>query len=49
MNDRSGCDLADDKQAAVVTDRDSRVIARRRVTTRAWEFGGLLDSALART
>ena len=42
-----GIDLADDKQAAVVTDHDSRVIARRRVTARAWELGGLLDWALA--
>jgi transposase len=43
-----GIDLADDKQAAVVTDHDSRVIARRRVTARAWELGGLLDWAVAR-
>ncbi len=43
-----GIDLADDKQAAVVTDHDSRVIARRRVIARAWELGGLLDWALAR-
>jgi len=42
-----GIDLADDKQAAVVTDHDSRVIARRRVNMRAWELGGLLDWALA--
>ena len=34
-----GVDLAADKQAAVVTDHDSRVIARRRVTARAWELG----------
>jgi transposase len=43
-----GIDLADRNQAAVVTDHDSRVIARRRVTARAWELGGLLDWALAR-
>src|SRR5260370_40638459 len=43
-----GIDLADEKQAAVVTDHDSRVIARRRVTARAWELGGLLDWAVAR-
>jgi transposase len=43
-----GIDLADDKQAAVVTNHDSRVIARRRVIARAWELGGLLDWALAR-
>ena len=43
-----GIDLADDKQAAVVTDRDSRVIARRRVSARAWELGDLLDWAVAK-
>ena len=43
-----GIDLADDKQAAVVTDHDSRVIARRRVSARAWELGGLLDWAVER-
>lgn len=42
-----GIDLADDTQAAVVTDHDSRVIARRRVGVRAWELG-LLDWAVAR-
>ena len=42
-----GIDLADDKQAAVVTDHDSRVIARRRVNARAWELGDLLDWAAA--
>ena len=43
-----GVDLASDKQAAVVTDHDSRVLARRRVSARAWELGELLDWALAR-
>jgi transposase len=43
-----GIDLADDKQAAVVTDHDSQVIARRRVSARAWELGELLDWAVAR-
>src|SRR6266700_3783278 len=43
-----GIDLADDKQAAVVTDHDSRVIARRRVSARAWELGDLLDWAVTR-
>ena len=38
-----GIDLADDKQAAVVTDHDSRVIARRRVCARAQVLGDLLD------
>ena len=41
-----GIDLADRKQAAVVTDHDSRVLARRRLTCRAWELGELLDWAL---
>jgi len=43
-----GIDLADDKQAAVVTDHDSRVLARRQVRARAWELGELLDWAVAR-
>jgi transposase len=43
-----GIDLADDKQAAVVTDHDSRVLARRRLSCRAWELGELLDWALQR-
>jgi transposase len=42
-----GIDLADDTQAAVVTDHDSRVLARRRVSARAWELGEVLDWALA--
>ena len=41
-----GIDLADRKQAVVVTDHDSRVLARRRVTCRAWELGEVLDWAL---
>jgi transposase len=32
-----GIDLADAKQAAVVCDHDSRVLARRRVSCRVWE------------
>jgi hypothetical protein len=43
-----GIDLADDNQAAVVTDHDSRVIARRRVRARAWELGELLDWAVGK-
>ena len=43
-----GIDLAADKQAVVVTDHDSRVIARRRVSARAWELGELLDWALVK-
>jgi transposase len=43
-----GIDLADKKQAAAVTDHDSRVIARRRLSVRAWELGELLDWAVER-
>jgi hypothetical protein len=43
-----GIDLASVKQAAVVTDHDSRVLARRRVSARAWELGELLDWAVVR-
>jgi hypothetical protein len=43
-----GIDLADERQAAVVTDHDSRVLARRQVRARAWELGELLDWAVAR-
>jgi transposase len=41
-----GIDLADVKQAVVVTDHDSRVLARRRVLCRAWQLGEVLDWAL---
>jgi transposase len=40
-----GIDLADEKQAIVVTDHDSRVLARRRVRAKAWRLGPLLDWA----
>lgn len=40
-------DLADDKQAIVVTDHDSKVLARRRVRARAWQLGPALEWALA--
>lgn len=40
-----GIDLADDKQAVVVTDHDSRVLARRRVRARAWQLGPALEWA----
>ena len=43
-----GIDLAQVKQAAVVTDHDSQVVARRRVSCRVWELGSLLDWALER-
>ena len=38
-------DLGDDKQAVVVTDHDSRVLARRRVRARAWQLGSTLEWA----
>ena len=37
-----GIDLADEKQALVVTDHDSRVLARRRVRAKAWKLGPVL-------
>jgi transposase len=43
-----GIDLAQVKQAAVVTDHDSRVVARRRVSCRVWALGALLDWAVER-
>lgn len=41
-----GIDLADEKQAVVVCDHDSVVLARRRVRARAWELGATLDWAV---
>jgi transposase len=38
-------DLADERQHAVLCDRDSRVIKRWKVTAKAWQLGGLLDRA----
>ncbi|WP_432862801.1 IS110 family transposase [Microbispora rosea] len=40
-----GIDLADEVQAVVVTDHDSRVLARRRVKARAWQLGSVLEWA----
>ncbi|PQP49985.1 hypothetical protein C6A88_10925 [Mycolicibacterium austroafricanum] len=40
-----GIDLADVKQVAVLTDRDSRVLARQRVSARAWDLEPLLEWA----
>lgn len=34
-----GIDLADEKQALVVTDHDSRVLARKRIRAKAWQLG----------
>jgi transposase len=38
-------DLADDKQMVVVTDHDSKVLARKTYRTRAWKLGAALDWA----
>jgi len=38
-----GIDLADRKQAVVVCDHDSQVLARKTVKVRAWELGPVLD------
>ena len=40
-----GIDLADRKQAVVICDHDSRVLARKTVKVRAWELGPVLDWA----
>jgi hypothetical protein len=40
-----GIDLADEKQAVVVTDHDSRVLARRQVKAKATELGPVLAGA----
>lgn len=38
-----GIDLADKKQMVVVTDHDSKVLARRTFRVKAWELGVALD------
>ena len=43
-----GVDLADGKQMVVVTDHDSRVLARRTFRCKAWELGAALDWASER-
>jgi transposase len=43
-----GIDLADRKQMVVVTDHDSRVLARRTFRCKAWELGAALDWAVGR-
>jgi transposase len=40
-----GIDLADKKQAVVVCDHDSQVLARKTVKARAWDLGAVLDWA----
>jgi transposase len=43
-----GIDLADNKQMVVVTDHDSKVLARRTFRCRAWDLGLALDWAAER-
>jgi len=43
-----GIDLADNKQMVVVTDHDSKVLARRTFRCRAWDLGPALDWAAER-
>ncbi len=43
-----GIDLADSKQMVVVTDHDSKVMARRTFRCRAWDLGAALDWAASR-
>jgi transposase len=43
-----GIDLADRKQMVVVTDHDSRVMARRTFRCKAWDLGAALDWAVGR-
>src|SRR6478752_7824318 len=43
-----GIDLADAKQMVVVTDHDSKVLARRTFRCRAWDLGVALDWAVER-
>jgi len=44
----AGIDLADREQMVVVTDHDSRVLARRTFRCRAWNLGAALDWAAGR-
>ncbi len=44
----AGIDLADKKQMVVVTDHDSKVIARRVFRCRGWDLGVALDWAAGR-
>ena len=43
-----GIDLADRKQMVVVTDHDSKVLARRTFRFKAWDLGAALDWAAER-
>jgi transposase len=44
----AGIDLADNKQMVVVTDHDSKVLARKTFRCRAWDLGAALDWAAER-
>jgi hypothetical protein len=44
----AGIDLAGSKQMVLVTDHDSKVIARKTFRCRAWDLGSALDWAAAR-
>jgi transposase len=48
MNAIAGLDLAGSKQMVVVTDHDSKVIARKTFRCRAWDLGAALDWAAGR-
>ena len=43
-----GIDVADRKQMVVVTDHDSKVLARRTFWVKAWDLGAALDWAAER-
>ena len=44
-----GIDLAERKQMVVVTDHDSKVLARRTFRCKAWDLGAALDWAAERS
>jgi transposase len=48
QNAIAGIDLAEDNQALVVTDHDSKVLARRSPRCKAWQLGEVLDWAVAK-
>ena len=48
VNAITAIDLADDKQMLVVTDHDSKVLARRTFRLKAWHLGAALDWAAER-
>ena len=44
----AGIELAEDNQALVVTDHDSKVLARRSPRCKAWQLGEVLDWAVGK-